>query len=128
MFHLIPGNFFEKSGNLSKIIKNLIFAIWKMKFSNFVGRPWLPRIDRALWFLFSADLHVNFCMYVCVCVCVCVCFCWFCNRCHLLSCNENFMKLFVHIIWVLQHSDNIHAKTLKIVWKWVKPLVFWIFD
>ena len=32
-------------------------------------------------------------------------FYWFCNRSHFLSYNKNFMKIFVHIIWVLQHSD-----------------------
>ena len=38
-------------------------------------------------------------------ICCRMCFCWFCNRCHFLSCNKNFMKIVVHIIWVLPHSD-----------------------
>ena len=29
----------------------------------------------------------------------------FCNRCHFLSWKTNFMKIFVHIIWVCKHSD-----------------------
>ena len=30
----------------------------------------------------------------------------FCNCCNLLSCNKKFMKIVVHIIWVLPHSDK----------------------
>ena len=29
----------------------------------------------------------------------------FCNCCHLLHCNTNFLKNFVLIIWVCKHSD-----------------------
>ena len=36
--------------------------------------------------------------------------CWFCNSSHLLSCNRNFMKIFIHIIWVLPHSDIFELK------------------
>ena len=32
-------------------------------------------------------------------------FCWFCNRSHFLSCNKNFMKIFVHSIWLFTHLD-----------------------
>ena len=29
----------------------------------------------------------------------------FCHRSHFLSCNNNFMQTFVHIIWVCKHPD-----------------------
>ena len=32
-------------------------------------------------------------------------FCWFFNRCHFLSCNKIFIRIFTHIILVLPHSD-----------------------
>ena len=38
-----------------------------------------------------------------------VCCSWwklrFCNCCHFLPCRKNVLKFFVHIIWVLKHSD-----------------------
>ena len=62
-----------------------------------------------------------------------ICWYWwklrYCNPCHFLSSNKNFMKNFLLIIWVCKHSDskNNFANMLKIGQKSGNLRDFWTF-
>ena len=54
-----------------------------------------------------------------------ICWYWwklqYCKRCHFLSWNKNFMKIFVHLIWVCKHLD-IKFETKNQFRKYVKKI------